>query len=209
MTQFNSPAYEITRSSGQCALTGRTLEPGEAYMSTLVETDPAAGGASPVQALGLQRVDVSMEAWDEGRRPERLFSHWKSIVPQPNQKKKLFVDDEVLMNLLRRLADADQPQRIAFRFVLALILMRKKLVRYEGTQKRSETITVPTENGAGSEVKTVEREWWVMTPKLDVRKGQFGKWNEEEQLEILDPHLDETQIQQVTEQLNEILDAEL
>ncbi len=208
MSQFNAPAYEITRSTGQCALTGRTLEPGEAYMSTLVESDPAAA-VNPATALGFQRVDVSMEAWEQGQRPGRLFSHWKSIVPQPNQKKRLFVDDEVLMNLLRRLADADQPQRQAFRFVLALILMRKKLLRYDGSEKRTETVTIINDDGAAGETKTMEREWWLMTPKLDAKKGHFGKWNEDDRIEVLDPHLDEARIQQVTQQLNEILDAEL
>lgn len=208
MSQFNAPAYEITRSTGQCALTGRTLEPGEAYMSTLVESDPTAA-VTPATALGLHRVDVSMEAWDQGQRPQRLFSHWKSIVPQPNQKKKLFVDDEVLMNLLRRLADASEPQRLAFRFVLALILMRKKLLRYDGSEKRTETVTTTNEDGSAGETKMVEREWWLMTPKLDAKKGHFGKWNEDDRIEVLDPHLDEAQIQQVTQQLNEILDAEL
>lgn len=208
MSQFNAPAYEITRSTGQCALTGRTLEPGEAYMSTLVESDPTAA-VTPATALGLHRVDVSMEAWDQGQRPQRLFSHWKSIVPQPNQKKKLFVDDEVLMNLLRRLADASEPQRLAFRFVLALILMRKKLLRYDGSEKRTETVTTTNEDGSAGETKMVEREWWLMTPKLDAKKGHFGKWNEDDRIDVLDPHLDEAQIQQVTQQLNEILDAEL
>ncbi len=208
MSQFNAPAYEITRSSGQCALTGRTLEPGEAYMSTLVEADPTAPITS-VSALGLHRLDISMEAWDQGQRPPRLFSHWKSVVPEPNQRKKLFVDDEVLMNLLRRLADAEQEQRLAFRFVLALILMRKKLLRYEGSEKRTATILTKNEDGSDGEAKTIEREWWIMTPKLDAKKGHFGKWNEEDKLEILDPHLDEAQIQSVTQQLNEILDSEL
>jgi hypothetical protein len=209
MSQFNAPTYEITRSLGQCVFTGRTLEPGEAYISTLVEVDPSQEPAPAANALGFKRLDVSMEAWQQGHRPDRLFSHWKSIVPEPNQKKKLFVDDEVLMGLLKRLADADQPQRIAFRFVLALILMRKKLVRYDGMEKRSETVTAQGEDGAPASTQQITREWWLMTPKLDVAKGQFGKWNEEERIEVLDPHLDETQIQQVTSQLNEILDAEL
>ena len=184
------------------------MQPGEPYISTLVEVDPAAN-AKDTSVLGFQRVDVCMEAWDEGQRPARLFSHWKSIVPQPNQKKKLFVDDGVLMNLLRRLADAREPQRVAFRFVLALILMRKKLVRYDGMTKHSETVTTTNEDGSPGEAKTIEREWWLMTTKVDVGKGPMGKWNEDDQVEILDPHLDEAQIQQVTEQLNEILDAEL
>ena len=53
------------------------------------------------------------------------------------------------------------------------------------------------------------QEWWQFTPKLDVTKGHFGKWNEDEQINVLDPRLDESQIEQVTSQLGEILEAEL
>lgn len=215
MSQFNPTSYEIPKTSGVCASTGRTLEPGETYYATLVdvppeerEPQPAEGSAEASQArakpdaaasLGFRRLDVSAEAWEQGFRPQGLFSFWKSTVPQPNAKKKLFVDDAVLMNLLRRLADTTEPQRLAFRYVLALILMRKKLLRYDGSTKK--TVAVDGEER--------EQTFWLLTPKLDVTKGHFGKWNEEETLEVLDPKLDEPQIEQVTQQLGEILEAEL
>lgn len=212
MSQFNSPSYEVPRTTGRCAKTGRELQPGEPYYAALVEVDPdaqpeaqngkpesATKANDAANALGIQRIDVSQEAWGEGYRPERLFSYWKSTVPEPNEKKKLFVDDAVLMNLLVRLEDATEPQRLAFRYVLALILMRKKLIRFDGTEERTAEV----------DGQTVEQEWWLFTPKLDLSKGPLGKWNEDETLAVLDPHLDESQIEQVTQQLGEILEAEL
>jgi len=190
MTQFNTSIYDIERPTGQCAFTGRTLEVGEPYIATLVETDlePAPGtapGTPPETAgLGMKRLDVSLEAWQEGQRPQRLFSHWKSIVPEPNEKKKLFVDDEVLMNLFRRLEETQDAQRLAFRFVLGLILMRKKLLRYDGASTQGEG--------------EAAREVWQMTPK-----------GGEEPLDLVNPQLDEAKIEQVTTQLSEILEAEL
>ncbi len=210
MSQFNAPTYEIARSSGACAITGRALVPGEAYIAALVESD--ANDPTPANTLGFKRVDISLDAWnlpDNKGRPAQVFAHWKAVVPEPNQKKKLFVDNDVLMNLLRRLADVKEPQRLAFRFVLALILMRKKMLRYDGTQKRQAIVPLPDEPDSTAGGQSVEQEWWQMTPKLDLSKGPFGKWNEDEVIEVLDPHLDEAQIQQVTEQLNEILNAEL
>ena len=198
MTQFNAPTYDVERPTGQCAFTGRTLEPGEAYTATLVEAD------TPDAPLGLKRLDVAMDAWNNGQRPDHLFSYWKTVVPEPNQKKSIFVDNEVLMNLLRRLSDADNPQRLAFRFILALILMRKKLLRYDRTEMRP--ATVQTDDGL---TDTVEQEWWLLTPKLDLAKGPLGRWNVDESIEVLNPQLDEQRTQQVTEQLNEILNAEL
>jgi hypothetical protein len=203
MSQFNASSYEIPRTTGVCASTGRELQPGETYFATLVEVDPEqqgeAGGNSAAAALGMQRLDVSQEAWDKGYRPGRLFSYWKTTVRQPNEKKRLFVDDTVLMNLLVRLEDATEPQRLAFRYVLALILMRKKLLRFDGGERRT-----VEEDG-----ESREQEWWTLTPKQDVTKGHFGKWADDQTLNVLDPQLDEAQIEQVTHQLGEILEAEL
>ncbi|MFA9477177.1 hypothetical protein ACERK3_02600 [Phycisphaerales bacterium AB-hyl4] len=225
MSQFNATNYEVPRTSGVCALTGRNLEPGEPYYATLVEIDSNAAAkpadesgesATPdakskakadaksdaqslANALGMMRLDVSQEAWEQGSRPERMFSYWKSTVPQPNEKKKLFVDDAVLMNLFRRLEDAREPQRQAFRYVLGLILMRKRLLRFDGAERREAEV----------DGEAVEQEWWQLTPKVDVNKGPMSKWNEEETIELLDPRLDESQIEQVTQQLGEILEAEL
>jgi len=184
MSQFNAPTYDVQRPTGRCAFSGQDIAPRQAYMAILVEDGEL-----------LRRVDVSMEQWQAGRRPDNLFCYWKAIAPEPNARKKVFVDDEALMNLLERLADAQQPQRIAFRFVLALILMRKKLLRYDRTERRGE--------GDG------RQEWWVLTPKLDLSKGPMGRWDESRTIEVLDPRLDEEAIRQVTDQLSEILQAEL
>jgi len=190
MNQFNAPAYDIERPTGQCAFTGKTIEPREAYIATLVEAEDES----------LKRLDVSVEAWEDGKRPDGLFSYWKATVPVPEEKKKLFVDNEVLMNLLQRLADAEQADRQAFRFVLMLILMRKKLLRYDGTESRAEE---------GPEGEPIERDWWLVTPKLDLSKGQLGKWDNDTKIEVLDPRLDEDGIREVTEQLSQILQSEL
>ena len=206
MTHLGTHSYEIDRSTGQCALTDRELKPGEPYIATLVaaaegEMDQNAGRRAHLAAsLGFKRIDISWEAWQEGKRPDRLFGYWKTTVAEPEKKKKLFIDDDVLMNLFRRLAESDQPQRLAFRFVLGLILMRKKCLRYDGTKRRQV---------AESESQPKHEDWWQVVPKLDLSKGPLGKWNDDDKMEMLDPHLDEQQIRQVTEQIGEILEAEL
>ncbi|NBB82736.1 MAG: hypothetical protein GVY28_04955 [Alphaproteobacteria bacterium] len=186
MSSFQSSGYQIERPSGQCAATGRTLEPGQAFIAVLVEDEHG----------GLCRLDYSPEAWEGGERPSQCFGFWKTTVPQPQARRKPFVDDQVLMNLLGRLEEADEPQRLAFRFVLMLILMRKKLLRYDRTERQ------PLDDGG-------EREWWVLTPKADLSKGPLGRWSDRQTIRVLDPQLDEAGIEQVTEQLGEILNAEL
>ncbi len=199
MTQFNAPAYDLERPSGQCVFTGRVLQPGEAYIAALVELtaeqiaqlkEAASRGktgnsSSAAAGLGLKRLDISIEAWSEGQRPERLFSHWKSTVAQPNQKRNMFVDDAALLSLFRRLGEPDQGPRAAFRFVLGMILMRKKLLKYQATESRS---------GADGQLQ----EWWLLQPK-----------GEETRLEMLNPHMDDAKIEEVREQLSEVLAGEL
>ncbi len=210
MSQFNAPSYEIPRTSGVCASNGRELTAGEPYYAALVdlpEGQPAEAesksgndkAAEALRALGFCRIDVSLEAWEGGFRPDGLFGYWKSTVPEPNQKKKMFVDDAVLMNLLERLADATEPDRLAFRYVLTLILMRKKLLRYDGNDIRHAEV----------DGEQVEQTWWKLTPKLDLAKGMMGKWHPDVRLEVLDPKLDESRIEQVMQQLGEVLQAEL
>jgi len=213
VTQFTSQQYDIEKPTGVCAVTGRTLEPGETYFATLIELSEkqraeAARKASQqsgapqavASALGLRRLDFSAEAWEQRHRPERLFSYWKTTVPQPSEKKKnLLVDNAVLLNLLHRLEDTDQLDRLRFRYVLALILMRKKMIRYDGSVRRETTIDGETTTAA----------FWRFTPKLDPSKGPMSKWDESQTIEVLDPGLDESQIQDVTAQLGEILETEL
>ena len=201
MPLFNAPAYEIERPTGRCALTGQELVPGDPYMATLVELDEQEQSQkTAAAALGFQRIDVAWEPWQQGKRPDRLFGYWKTTVAEPHKKKKLFIDDDILMNLFRRLADDDDPRRIAFRFALGLILMRKRLLRYDGNTRRT------AQDEAGQDK---QQQWWQLTPKLDLAKGPLGKWNDDEPLEMLDCRLDEQQIQQVTEQLSNILQGEL
>jgi len=204
MTSFNTSTYDIERPTGVCVVTGRRMEPGENFIAALVE-----------EGEGLKRLDISTAAWDEGRRPDRMLAFWQTTVPEPNEKKKVFVDDEVLMNLLRRLEDAEQPQRIAFRFVLMLILMRKKLLRYDKTERRAipagvaASAATASEDSSADQPPTTEADWWLLTPKLDLSKGPLGKWKEEETIAVMDPHLDDERIRQVGEQIGEILNAEL
>jgi hypothetical protein len=205
MTRFapERSGYEIEDPAGVCALTGRRLEPGESYMASLVELDAEQQqaererGNEKAAVLGLKRMDVSLEAWEAGQRPEKLFGYWKSRIPEPKQKKqKVFVDAPMLMNLLERLAGTKDARRQAFRFVIALILMRKKLLRYDGSSTET-----------GEEGETLH--WWKLTPKADVRKGPLSAWDEQNPIAVRDPRLDERQIREVCDQLGEILEADL
>ena len=158
--------WEVQRTTGQCAGTERTFEPGEEYYAALVECE-----------AGFERRDFSCAYW-ETHQPE-VFSFWKTRVPEPNQKKKLFLDDGVLVNLFERLADETEATRVNFRFVLALILMRKRMLKYEDTKRDG------------------KQEIWKMR-----RVGT------KEIHDVVNPHLGEEQIQEVSQELSAILQGD-
>ena len=127
--------YQLGKSTGLCAETGRSLEPGTPCVAALCE--PLEGEQEGL-ALGMVRYDYSVEAWEAGARPERLFGWWRSSIPEPGGAKRLLVDDDALMDLFDRLGEEDDPRRRAFRWVLGLILVRKRLFRLDGTLSTDE-----------------------------------------------------------------------
>lgn len=160
--------YEVPRPAGKCAVCDRDIPPGEKFIAALRETP-----------TGLERLDVSPDCWERCDRAD-LLGFWQTVMPRPEEKKRLFVDDQTLCTLFERLGDAAEPAKVNFRFVLGLILMRKRLVVYE--QTRHET---------GRDV------WEVRL------KGQ------EARLDLVDPKLDERQMAEVSQQLGQILNEEL
>jgi len=163
-----SGGYDVAKPLGKCHVTGEAIAPGEKFMAALRETP-----------LGFERVDVSMKAWPQFDRKD-VVGFWQTTMPAHEQKKKLFVDDEVLCDLFERLKDTTEQPKLNFRFVLGLILMRKKMLVYENSR---------SEDG---------KDIWVVRFR--------GK---EEPLDLLNPKLDETQVAEVSQQLGQILNEEL
>jgi hypothetical protein len=167
-----SSQYDIGRATNTCAATGEPIQPGEAYIATLSDQP---------DDEGFQRRDYKLSAWEGGARPERLFSFWKTTAADKGEKKQ-FLDDEILLNLFDRLADEDSPKRIAFRFVLGLMLIRKKLLRFDHSERRG------------------EQEIWLVR-----RRGVPANHPPEE---MINPEMDEEAVASVTEQLGEILSGD-
>ena len=163
-----STGYEVGRPQGLCAVCAQPIPPDDKFMAALRETP-----------TGFERIDCMLACWDKLDR-QGIVAFWKTTMPRAEAKKKLFVDDEVLCSLFERLADVAEPSKLNFRFVLGLILMRKRLLIYENTRKDG------------------ERELWSMRFK-----------GREETLDMLNPQLTEEQVGDVSRQLGEILNEEL
>ncbi len=166
--------WDVGRSLGRCSITGAQLEPGARIVAALVD--------DATSAAGLRRVEVAAEAWDAGGRPEHLFAFWRTEVPALGVKRRAFVDDGALLDLFERLGNDERPHRVGFRFVLMLLLVRKRLLRVLGQRDAA----------AG--------ERWIVAPK--------GGPENDPGVEVVNPKLDDAAMQEITEQLGEVLDGE-
>ena len=159
--------WQINKSQGRCFGTEKEIAPGEEYYAALVET-----------AEGLERQDFAVDYW-ESEEP-KVYCYWKSRLASPDKKKRIFVDDEMLMAFFERLEKESELEKINFRFVLMLILMRKRRLKYESSD---------IEDG---------KEMWVLRVVGD-----------KELVKVENPHLDEDKIEELTSQLGQILQTDL
>ena len=179
-------AYETGRPTGVCAATGRPLDVGERFVAVLVEPKAGAGGTVGGHA-GLDRLDFSVAAWDDGRRPEgEVFAFWRSVVAAPGARKRQLVDDAALVDLFEQLDGATEGRKVAFRYLLALVLVRKRLLHMEGTRTRD-----------GSSVLLVRAKGAALPPE----RGGDGP----ALIEVVDPGLDARAMKEGTEELSAIL----
>jgi hypothetical protein len=110
--------YQIQAHTRRCTVTGRELKPEERYYTAL-------------QDMGdrFVRHDFSSEAWTGP--PAGTFSYWCGRVPALNEPDKPRFDDNALEECFQRLEDAGEPGRVNFRYVVALLLIRRKRLRFE------------------------------------------------------------------------------
>lgn len=113
--------YQIQNSSLRCARSGRELHPGERYYSVLYD-----------RGLTLEREDISKDAWQGP--PADAFSFWIGKVPPKDQARRIVIDDEVLLDCCQRLAGETDPRKVSFRYIVALLLMRRKRFKFEDAE---------------------------------------------------------------------------
>jgi hypothetical protein len=116
--------YQIQPTSRRCAATGRELMPGERVFSVLLEV----GGK-------LVRKDFAPEAWQGP--PADAFGFWVGRVVAPESRRKAPIDDELLLDCFQRLEGQSEASRIRFRYVVGLLLMRRKRFRFEEARKEN------------------------------------------------------------------------
>jgi hypothetical protein len=77
----------------------------------------------------LVRRDYAAEAWQQP--PQGVIAFWSGRVPAAEQGRKLRIDDDLLTDCLQRLEGQAEPAQVNFRYVVALLLMRRKRLKFE------------------------------------------------------------------------------
>jgi hypothetical protein len=117
--------YQIQPNTRRCTVSGRELKPGERYYTVLLD-----------DAGRFVRQDYSGEVWQGP--PPNAFGFWCGRVPAGDERRKPQIDDELLTDCLTRLEGQTDPNRVNFRFVVALLLMRRKRLKFEESAREGD-----------------------------------------------------------------------
>ena len=109
--------YEVQHSARRCSTTGREFAPGETYYSVLM-----AEGAE------VEAATTTPPTPGKGRR-ENAVGWWKSQIPDRTEGRKHWAPNDVMLQFWDELAD--QPERQDMRYVLTLLLIRRRVFRLE------------------------------------------------------------------------------
>jgi len=173
--------YSVSTPSGVCAVTGETIPVGDPCVSILAEKPED-------DAITLVRLDVALDAWRAGRRPETpgpVVGVWRTVVPEKDAPRRHLVSEDEVLDLFEHLGETDNPapRQIAFRYLLALILIRKrKLVWVDAT---------PAQGGEPGSIR--------------VRRPRD---KESEPMVVADPGMDADAIVAATEQLSMVMNLD-
>jgi hypothetical protein len=119
--------WTIQSRADKCAVTGAPFADGE-YFYTLLFDDPA----------GLRREDMSEAAWKERNDNRQPFSFWRSKFEAPPPAAPEPIGKQTAEDLLRQYMEQDSAQHAAARYLLAVMLERKRLLKEVETKRTAD-----------------------------------------------------------------------
>lgn len=158
-----SQDWQMPRRGEACNACQAHFEPGTAFNAFLFET-----------SAGYERRDYCL-ACPPPAEPTPV-GYWRTRRPLPTVRKSAPFDREAVYGFFQRLHSAAEPHQLQFRFVLALLLWRKKVLKF------IETIITD-----GAEA------WRFIQPQS------------QEAFDVAKPDLDEEEIDRLSGQLEDLL----
>lgn len=155
--------WHMPRRSDACVVCGEKFEVGQIICAALFEVDE-----------GYERRDRC-----EGcapAAPAEAIAQWRTRRRDPGKKRGAPFDRTAMYEFFTRLDDPQTPNRVQFRFALALLLWRKKVLSFESSEQRD------------------DKEYW-----------RFRRPKSEDEFAVERPELDETQIERLSMQLEQLL----
>jgi hypothetical protein len=161
--------WQMPRRGATCHACEREFEPGDPVQAYLYESPE-----------GYERRDFCTGC--EPPEQPAPVGFWKTCRPQPTARKAVTFDRAAIFEFFERLEDADTTEQHQLRFVLALLLWRKKMLKLD----RSDT-------AEGTEV------WHFVVPRTGAEHAVRRPDLDEEQLERLGTQLEALLASQVGE----------
>jgi hypothetical protein len=116
--------YDIAAPSRACTATGRELAAGEPFVAVLLD-----------EAGKFVRKDYAAAAWPGP--PDRYVAFWTGKVPPADRPRKPTFNDDLLVEWFQHLAGNPDPARQNIRYVVALLLMRRKRLKFEDVRRQN------------------------------------------------------------------------
>jgi len=141
-------SWHIRSRGRECAASQRPFVAGETIVTALFP-DP--------ESSGYLRRDYCLEAWND-LPPEAAapFSHWRTIHTAQVGDKSQHPEREQPEEILRRMVEEDQDHTENTRYILAVMLERKRILRETDTQRTPTGILRIYENRKTGEVYIVK-----------------------------------------------------
>jgi hypothetical protein len=111
--------FDVQRCTRRCAASDRELKPGETFYSVLV-----------TEGADVVRYDYAEDAWPGA--PAGALGWWKSQMPDPQANRLHWAPNDVMLDYFEQLAN--EPEKEDTRYVLALLMLRRRVVRLEETK---------------------------------------------------------------------------
>jgi len=146
-----SAAWRTGHRGEGCGACRGEFAPGTSVVSALFEFTPPNGpdgdaddGLDDLDDVPpFSRTDFCATCFDGDADTGAPFSWWRFVVPPPEEKKATF-DLGVAREFLERLLQQDDPDRASLRYLLTLLLMRKRIVKVteQFSDERGEVMSI-------------------------------------------------------------------